>query len=136
MASLSNLVGFVLALGYVTLTCGHAKPEEKDEASAEQAFVSKPLGSLVAEKGSDVTLHCVDSRWSKTYVGDPHSFTWTKDGKQIHPSANVTERIYQLPNGSLVIRSFKTQPNSGKGVDGEVRIDTDVGKYHIFNTNI
>ena len=130
MAPSCNAVRLVLALGSVIFAAGSAEPVKIP------APVSKDVVELVVRDGDVAVLDCQEHRWSKYYVDEPQQLAWKKDGKDINLDKTDTGRIYQSPNGSLVIRNFKSQHNSGifnasPDEEGATTVveKTDVGKY-------
>ena len=154
MAPTYGIVGFVLAVTYLTVLLSvpakgveevqqhEQQKQQKQQKQQQQPLVSKNLEKLIVLENSSITLDCVVPEWSKKFVQEPSSeaeplqIIWRKDGEEIFfdSSRNDERRIYQLPNGSLVIQHFKPQPYSGilyTGPDGKASrlAETDVGEY-------
>ena len=142
MAPTYGIVGFVLAVTYLTFLQSVPAKGVEEVQQQQQPLVSKNLEKLIVLENSSVTLDCVVPEWSKKFVQEqgnetePLQIIWRKEGEEIFfdSSHNAERRIYQLPNGSLVIQHFKPQPYSGilyTGPDGKASrlAETDVGKY-------
>ena len=118
MAGTRNLaVRWLLALGSLLFAARWARPQEIP------APLAQDLVRLVVRDGATVILDCPqERRWSQYYVEEPPRWTWMKDGKPLFTAGeSETGRIYQSPNGSLVISQFESPRHSGLFDDASPR---------------